>query len=180
MMPETKDVIYMSLDLLSSLSKTSKMNSHFVEINEKKMANVKNELFELLARWDVDTHNDDYLSNVLTTKNDKKTELIGLLPIALTDRKKFPKNSDIAKLAENSLNLTILNWGKRSRNEMIGVLISKVVEKSENELDLFFDAWKKFTSMDESKNINKRIKSNSKKESDFVDVWLEFFNHYQK
>lgn len=158
MRKETKDVVYIVLDMLDSIAKTSKDNYHFIQINENMLRETKNELFGLLTQ----TQKEEI--------RDKKTELIGILPSILIDKNKFPNNEDIVKLAENSLNLVIPSWRKRSRNEIIGILMAKIATKEERELELFFSAWREF------------IKDKSRKEEEkknFVDVWLEFFDHYR-
>ncbi len=48
MMEETKNVIYMSLDLLNSISKTADAKSNFINIDEKTLKKVRGELFDLL------------------------------------------------------------------------------------------------------------------------------------
>lgn len=187
MMEETKNVIYMSLDLLNSISKTSETKSNFMAVDETILKKVKEELFDLMR--DKPSPNEEKRliyksSNPKKKEGNKKIEVIGLLPSILIDKEKFPKNEDIAKLAEKSLNLEIPFWGKRSRNEIIGTLIAMIATKKEDELDLFFEAWKEFTQK-ESEQIKKWENSvisnetNNTKRPDFVDVWLEFFNHYK-
>ncbi len=102
----------------------------------------------------------------------------------MIDKEKFRENGDIAKLAEESLNLEIPFWKKRSRNEIIGTLITMIAKKEEKDLDLFFEAWKDFTQKESTQiekweNMSTNEDKNIKK-PDFVDVWLEFFNHYKE
>jgi len=186
MMEETKNVIYMSLDLLNSISKTADTKSNFINIDEKTLKNVREELFDLLKeRSNRPEERKLTLKASNSTKKsvNKKLEIIGLLPSILIDKEKFRENKDIAKLAEESLNLEIPFWKKRSRNEIIGTLITMIATKEEKELDLFFEAWKDFTQK-ESHQIEKwesasSDEENSIKKRDFVDVWLDFFNHYK-
>ncbi|NIA11888.1 MAG: hypothetical protein GWP10_19720 [Nitrospiraceae bacterium] len=158
MRKETKDVVYIVLDMLDSIAKTSKDDYHFIQINENMLKETKNELFGLLTQ----TQKEEM--------SDKKTELIGILPSILIDKNKFSNNEDIVKLAENSLNLVIPSWRKKSRNEIIGILMAKIATKEERELELFFSAWREFI---KDKSRKKEEKKN------FVDVWLEFFDHYR-
>ena len=53
-------------------------------------------------------------------------DLIGALPRLLTDRALFGRNEDIAQFAFEVLNINILNWHKRSRMEMVGVIICQI------------------------------------------------------
>lgn len=160
MREETKDMVYIVLDILSSISKTSKDDSHFIHIDEIVLKDVENEIFGLLTQ--PQTQKEEL--------SDKKTELIGILPSILIDKNKFSNNEDIVKLAENSLNLRIPSWKKKSRNEIIGIVIAKIATKEERELELFFSAWREFI---KDKSRKKQEKKN------FVDVWLEFFDHYR-
>ena len=164
MRKETKEVIYIVLDILASFAHSSRENSSLISINEAILEDVKKELFDLLKQAE-------------KTKSyktmDKKTELIGTLPSILIDRNKFPTNESIVKLVEKSLNLKIPSWKKKSRNELLGIIIAKIAEKDISKLDLFIKAWKKF--IEEKKEIKKE-----QAHEDFVDLWLKFFDHYRK
>lgn len=162
MRKETKDTVYMALDLLDSIVKTSKNNSSFICIDENVLKVVKDELFELLAK-------SPYTQEERT--KDRKTELVGILPSILIDKNKFPNNEDIVKLAEKSLNFKPPNWKKKSRTEIIGIIINKITTEEEQELELFFSAWKEFIRDEPHKKEEKK---------DFIDVWLEFFDHYKE
>lgn len=181
----------MTLDLLNSISKTSGVKSNFINIDEDTLKKVRSELFELMKEDRTNLNGKKVLLHKVIRERDsvrkntsKKTEVIGLLPSILIDKEKFPKNEDIAKLAEQSLNLEIPFWGKRSRNEIIGNLIAMIAKKEDKELDLFYEAWKEFTN-DESIHIEKwenvpvNEEDKNVKRQDFVDIWLEFFNHYK-
>lgn len=56
--------------------------------------------------------------------------LIGILPKLLTDTTLFDTNKTLAQFSSEVLGIDILNWHKRSRNEMIGVIICKVQESA--------------------------------------------------
>jgi len=161
MRAETKEAIYMLLDLLDSLAKTSKNHPRFIKIDQDLLKDIKNELFSLLSQ------SKNY------PQSDSKTELIGILPSAFMDKNKFPTNEDIARLARSSLNLLISRWDKRSREELVGIVIAEIALKNEIELEKFFEAWKEFT------NVNKPYVLNEN-DNDFVSVWLDFFNHYKR
>ncbi len=163
MRKETKEIIYIVLDFLESFARTTRDNRNLIYVNEKTLKDVKKELFYLLEQTEKNTSHRTI---------DKKIELIGILPSILINKNKFPTNESIVKLAEKSLNLKIPNWNKKSRNEIIGIVIAKIAEKDIAELDLFIKAWKKFT---EQKEIKKEYSR-----QDFVDVWLKFFEHYKK
>lgn len=64
-------------------------------------------------------------NNLLVPSTD---ELIGILPQLLTDKTLFTTNKSLAQFSDEILGIEILNWHKRSRYEMIGVIICKVQE----------------------------------------------------
>jgi hypothetical protein len=163
MKEETKNIIYTILDLLDSLSKTSQNQPNFIQIDKKLLNDVKVELLNIISS---DERND-------VVRDDRKTELIGMLPYVLIDKNKFPSNSDIVRLAMNSLDLEISRGEKRSRDELIGILISKIAMKKEADLEKFFNAWKKFI----EKNRDQKYEQSNE---DFVSIWLEFFDHYKE
>ncbi len=163
MRKETKEIIYMVLDFLESFARTSKEDSNLIYVNKSILEDVKSELFNLLNQTE---------ESKLYGTMDKKTELIGTLPSVLIDKNKFPTNESIVKLAERSLGLKISNWKRKSRNEIIGILIAKIAEKDISELDMFIKAWKEFTGKKEIKK--------ERTHEDFVNLWLKFFEHYRK
>lgn len=158
-MKETKEVLYIALDLLDSIHKSSK-GSTFLKIDEKKMDQVKDEIFRLIVTAEEKDKN-----------LDKKVELIGILPSALVDKIKFPNNESLNKFSEESLNVPIPFWDKRRRTEIIGRIIAEIDNKKEADFDTFFNAWKEFIKDDK----NKEFKPGKK---DYVNIWLEFFDHY--
>lgn len=72
------------------------------------------------------------LSEIKRNKNNllvpSTNELIGILPQLLTDKTLFTTNKSLAQFSDEILGIEILNWHKRSRYEMIGVIICKVQE----------------------------------------------------
>ncbi|MEV5036747.1 hypothetical protein MRBLBA21_001539 [Peribacillus frigoritolerans] len=186
MNPEVKEVIYMLMDFLDSMGRTSK-NNNLIKIDENKFKEVKKELFSIINYND--NYNDNYINYInninYTVKgkneNSKKRELIGSLPTALIDKKLFPKNEDVARLLEKSLNFTIERWNKIKREEIIGHVISEIAKRDDNEINLFYNAWNDFEKgkvFDSVKNEDENELNNTKSK-DFVDVWLEFFDNYK-
>ncbi len=72
----------------------------------------------------------DLKNNNSSLHNDTE-ELVGILPKLLTDTTLFDTNRALAQFSDEILGVEILNWHKRSRNEMIGVIICKVQESAE-------------------------------------------------
>jgi hypothetical protein len=162
MRASTKTVIYMALDQLESFKKSSNDSSTFISIDWNEYQEARKEIIQIL-----NSKEQKYESI-----QEKKKALIGTLPYILMDKAKFPNNESIVKLAEESLNYKISTWKKRGREEMIGLIISRIAEDNENQFEVFMDIWKNFISsneMSENKTTNKQ----------FVDIWLEFFNHYR-
>ncbi|OUO76953.1 hypothetical protein B5F53_15375 [Blautia sp. An249] len=89
--------------------------------------------------WLLDSQKNTNYSEVLKTISDLKEQsvkaiepstddLIGILPQLLTDKALFTTNKSLAQFSDEILGIEILNWHKRSRYEMIGVIICKVQE----------------------------------------------------
>jgi hypothetical protein len=66
-------------------------------------------------------------------KNDLKA-LVGSMSLVLADIELFPANEDIAKFAIEALQISITRWEKRSRYEMIGMLIMESINASPERL----------------------------------------------
>lgn len=160
MMKETKDALYILLDLLDSIHKSSG-EKELIQVEGSKLKKVKDDIFNLILISDEDEK-----------ICEEKTELIGILPSVLIDTKKFPTIESLNKFAEKSLNFQIPFWNKRNRTEIIGRIISEIDTKKGDDFDIFFNAWKDFVNGDKNKNYEPGKK-------DYVNVWLEFFDHYR-
>jgi hypothetical protein len=160
MQNETKESLYMLLDLLDSIDKTSK-STNLMNINKERLDVVKSEILKLMSEFE------NYETNK-TIKND----LIGILPSVLLDEKNFPTIESIAKFAEKSMNIELRFWDKRKKAEVIGRLITEINKKDENELVLFWKAWKNFL-------LKGKDSKQPALKKDFVDVWLEFFENFK-
>lgn len=67
------------------------------------------------------------------TLKDKRRDLkalVGSMSLVLADAELFPANEDIAKFATEALQISIARWEKRSRYEMIGMLIMESINAS--------------------------------------------------
>jgi hypothetical protein len=56
--------------------------------------------------------------------------LVGSMSLVLADTELFPANEDIAKFAMEALQISIARWEKRSRYEMIGMLVMESISAS--------------------------------------------------
>jgi len=85
-------------------------------------------------------------------QNDLKA-LVGSMSLVLADTELFPANEDIAKFASEALQITIARWEKRSRYEMIGMLIMESINASPERLREVGDLLNKIS--DESDSMEK-------------------------
>lgn len=68
-------------------------------------------------------------SSLLDRRRDLKA-LVGSMSLVLADVELFPSNENIAKFANEALQITISRWEKRSRYEMIGMLVMESINAS--------------------------------------------------
>lgn len=167
MRKDTKEFIYLLLDFIDVLTKSNSSNALF-KIDHYQLMEIKDELFLLM-------HDDS--EKISSDEGKLIPNLIGTLPFILVDKNKFPTNNDIVKFAECSLKLEIPNWEKKSREEIIGRIISQIAAQNESELKDFFEIWNKFNDKKIKQNKKKNIQQNN---SNFVDTWLKFFETYNK
>lgn len=64
---------------------------------------------------------------------DAAYSLIGVLPSLLKDGEIFQNNAQLVQFAEEVLALNISRWEKRSRNELIGLIICEVEDVNDKE-----------------------------------------------
>lgn len=62
--------------------------------------------------------------------------LIGVLPSLLKDNDIFQNNAQLVQFAEEVLALSIPRWEKKSRNEIIGLIICEVEDVNKERLDI--------------------------------------------
>jgi hypothetical protein len=63
-----------------------------------------------------------------------KKALVGSMPLLLADIELFPANEDIVKFAFEALKISVPRWEKRSRYELIGMIIMETITLSEVDL----------------------------------------------
>lgn len=74
--------------------------------------------------------------------------LVGALPGIFSDERYFPVNEDIAEFARDALELNIVRWEKRSRYELIGLIVCETGRLSDHRLTRLVDALSRITSED--------------------------------
>lgn len=159
MKTETKEALYSMLDLMDSLS-----NIDFVKIDIEKTNKIRKEVLNI-----INEKSDD----VILDKDPE--ELLGVLPIILLDNGRFPAAKDVLEFAEKCLNIEVKNyWYKRSKPEVIGIVLSEVSKQSQEQFIGFLRAWNKFNGSEQKNN-----KFMSDSNSGFIDTWLNFFENYK-
>lgn len=88
--------------------------------------------------------------NVGPENNGNVHFLVGTLPIIFNDLRYFPTNEDIVEFANGALGLDIGRWEKRSRYELIGLIVCETAKLNNPQLDLLVEALSRITSDDVS------------------------------
>lgn len=156
---ETKEALYSILDIMDTLSSIEFMNVDIDKVNK-----IRKDVLDIINEKD----GIDKLEN-------NQEELLGVLPIMLLDNKRFPSAKDILSFAEKCLNIEVKHyWYKRSKAEVVGIVISEVSKQTPNQLNRFLKAWKKFNNNKNEVNI-----SSERNEQGFMDTWFKFFEDYK-
>jgi len=104
----------------------------------------KNVIQEL--RMDISSRN-NIIHNFPNDRNkDERTNLIGILPVLLNDKQLFNKNSDLVNFAESTFKIKISRRDKRSRYELIGMIVMELLEVNEQKFKKTFHSINKITS----------------------------------
>lgn len=74
--------------------------------------------------------------------------LVGALPTVFSDDRYFPTNEDLAEFASQALNLPVPRWEKRSRYELIGLIVCETVKLNDDRLARLVNALSRITSED--------------------------------
>ena len=86
--------------------------------------------------------------------------LIGVLPSLLKDGEIFQSNSQLVQFASEVLALDIPRWEKKSRNEIIGLIVCEVEDVNKERLDTLI-RWTRniLNNKNEVKNLQSKAKS---------------------
>ncbi len=74
-------------------------------------------------------------SGINSDKTSDEHNLIGILPSLLKDQEIFQSNSQLVQFAGEVLALDIPRWEKKSRNEIIGLIVCEVEEANKERLN---------------------------------------------
>lgn len=161
MKKETKEALYSLLDLMDIIGSID-----FINMDIDKANVIRKEVLNVIGE-----------KKEVTILDSSTEELLGVLPIILLDSNKFPSAKEILKFAEKCLNIEIKNyWLKRSRAEVVGIVINEVYVQSPEQFNKFLKAWNKFN------NETNPTKTGINKSSDskgFIEAWFEFFDSYK-
>lgn len=87
---------------------------------------------------------DSDLSNSIapkyTSENENKNILVGILPNLFLDSELFKSNNDLVDFAESVLKIGIARWEKRSRYEIIGLIVCTVPSLNDSDLTKLVEA----------------------------------------
>lgn len=94
----------------------------------------------------------------------KVNDLVGVLPFLFQDKELFQYNKDIIEFAENLFNIRITRPNKRTRYELIGLIVTEVTKLNNNKLKKLIESISLITSdidkLTEIKNAKKEINFN--------------------
>ena len=161
MKKETKDALYALLDLMDMIGSID-----FIDMDINKANSIRKEVLDVIGE-----------KKEVTILDSSTDELLGILPIILLDKNKFPSAKEILKFAEKCLNIEIKNyWYRHSRAEAAGIVLNEVYMQSPEQFNNFLKAWNKFNSASTSSGLNDKQMTDEK---GFMEAWFEFFDRYK-
>lgn len=159
---ETKDALYSLLDLMDVIG-----NVGFVQMDIDKANRIRKEVLEEI----------NGKKNNITDRS--ADEMLGVLPTMLLDTDKFANTKEILEFAEKCLDIDVKNyWLKRSRQEVIGIIIGEVSKQNQKQFNRFLKAWDEF-------NLNtngnaKTYDTKAENKEGFMDRWFRFFDVFKE
>ncbi|HMM31772.1 MAG TPA: hypothetical protein PKB13_08340 [Clostridia bacterium] len=99
-------------------------------LDSKKEINFKNASKFLKEYRNILAH-----ETITSDRESNEFNLIGVLPSLLKDGEIFQTNSQLVQFAEEVLALNIPRWEKKSRNEIIGLIVCEVEDVNKERLD---------------------------------------------
>jgi hypothetical protein len=116
--------------------------------------------FRALASTDLSSSERNFGRHV--SKNPNIHFLIGVLPVIFTDETYFGSNEDISEFAREALGLAIARWEKRSRYELIGLIVCETAKLNDIRLERLVNALGRIVSADpRALNLFEQRKSGS-------------------
>lgn len=117
----------------------------------------------ILLRQIIENNSGLSVTNKYESPNPNKNYLIGILPNLFQDSELFKTNFDLSDFAENVLKIEVSRVEKRSRYELIGLIVCEVINLNEDDLSILVDSLAKIT------NNNEKLKQfkEAKKKANF-------------
>lgn len=161
---ETKNALYSLLDFIDSIGTISFVNLDLDTVNL-----IRNEILNLINGNSI---------NQQTLYDSNEQDLLGILPMILLDDSKFSSAREVLIFAEKCLKIQVKQyWYKRSKSEVVGIVLNEVSKQSAKQRNRFLKAWGIFQNQSIN-NINKN--NNAEDNNDFVDTWFKFFDNYKE
>lgn len=127
-----------------------------------------------LLRNSLEKNSNNVISNKYNSVNPNKNFLIGILPNLFQDVELFKTNGDLIEFATTVLKIPISRAEKRSRYELIGLIVCDVRKLNDFDLEILVEALTTLTN-----NEEKLIKfKESKQKSNFT--WNEAITELNK
>lgn len=148
-------------------NKRKKINQalNFIEELNWFLDSKKSVLKELpqLIREEFDNDIERSITEKYSSVNQNKNSLVGILPFLFLDTDLFKSNSDIGDFSESMLRIFIPRIEKRSRFEIIGLIVCAVPALNDSELSSLVEALSNITG---NKEKLRKVKA-EKKKADF-------------
>ncbi len=130
-------------------------------LDSKKSVNLKD--VPMLLRNLLETESALPVPEKYSSSNPNKNYLIGILPNLFQDNVLFKSNLDLAEFAENILKIPVPRAEKRSKYELIGLIVCEITKLNDADLTNLVEALSVITG---SKQKLKQIKA-AKKQANF-------------
>lgn len=125
----------------------------------KSNKNIKLEETASLLRALTEVNNDvSHSAKNNKTSNANKNTLVGILPFLFQDKELFPVNKDIIDFAENLFKINITRQDKRTRYELIGLIVTNIIDIKDETLNDVMEALSLITNDKEKLFLVKRKK----------------------
>ena len=158
---ETKESLYSMLDIMDAIASVS-----FMKIDIEKINRIRKDVLDVIG--------DKSEMEILDTTSQ---DLLGVLPMILLDNKKFVSVKEILNFAEKCLNIDVKPyWLRRSRAEVVGIIINEVYNQSPEQFNKFLKTWNEFNNKN---NINE-VNENATESKGFIEAWFHFFDEYKE
>lgn len=117
--------------------------SWLFDANSKRNIDFKE--ISVLLRQLAETSPELSVTNKYESPNPNKNYLIGILPNLFQDSDLFKTNFDLSDFAENVLKIEVSRVEKRSRYELIGLIVCEVINLNEGDLSVLVESLAKIT-----------------------------------